>query len=226
MPGEKTFTPVFLESPYAGDIERNLRYLRACMRDCLLRGEAPYASHALYTQQGVLRDEVPDERRRGIEAGYAFRALTMKTIFYCDLGISIGMQAGIDHAFSIEHPVEYRHLRGEWALEPPAHMPQAPAAQVTGGLYERVPIDPGPWPHRVQFKKVFPTCVTQAATVQVGSTKLWIGSQIMDLERTVIAAAKEWQTVLCDPERTPADEKSVTDKLFTAVRALKLGALR
>lgn len=44
---------VIIESPFAGDVVRNLRYLRACMRDCLRRGEAPYASHALYTQPGV-----------------------------------------------------------------------------------------------------------------------------------------------------------------------------
>ena len=39
---------VLLESPYAGYVERNLAYARACMRDCLLRGEAPFASHLLY----------------------------------------------------------------------------------------------------------------------------------------------------------------------------------
>lgn len=44
---------VVIESPYAGDVERNLRYVRAAMRDCLLRGEAPFASHALYPAQRV-----------------------------------------------------------------------------------------------------------------------------------------------------------------------------
>lgn len=39
---------VLLESPYAGYVERNLAYARACARDCLLRGEAPFASHLLY----------------------------------------------------------------------------------------------------------------------------------------------------------------------------------
>lgn len=47
---------VIIESPYAGDVDRNLEYLRAAMRDCLKRGEAPFASHALYTQPGVLDD--------------------------------------------------------------------------------------------------------------------------------------------------------------------------
>jgi hypothetical protein len=107
--------PVIIESPYAGDVERNLRYLRACMRDCLLRGEAPYASHALYTQPGVLRDDVPEERRHGIEAGFAFRPLTKMTVVYADLGYSTGMKHGINHAKEIDHPIAYRTLGGEWA---------------------------------------------------------------------------------------------------------------
>ena len=39
---------VILESPYAGrdqaEIHGNVLYARACLRDCLLRGEAPLAS--------------------------------------------------------------------------------------------------------------------------------------------------------------------------------------
>lgn len=106
---------VVVESPYAGDIEKNMRYVRACMRDCILRGEAPYASHALYTQEGVLRDEVSEERAAGIAAGFAFRAGTKKTVVYTDLGYSRGMKFGIAHAEEIGHPVEYRTLGGEWA---------------------------------------------------------------------------------------------------------------
>lgn len=54
---------VIVESPYAGDIERNVAYARACIADCLKRGEAPFASHLLYTQPGVLDDGVPAEDR-------------------------------------------------------------------------------------------------------------------------------------------------------------------
>lgn len=79
---------VIVESPYAGDIEENLRYLRAAMRDCLLRGEAPFASHGLYTQPGVLRDEIPEEREHGITAGFAWRRVSCATVVYTDLGIS------------------------------------------------------------------------------------------------------------------------------------------
>lgn len=112
---QQNWVTVVVESPYAGDIEKNMRYVRACMRDCILRGEAPYASHALYTQPGILRDEVPEERKMGIEAGFAFRATTKKTVVYYDLGYSTGMKYGIAHAESIGHPIEYRTLGGEWA---------------------------------------------------------------------------------------------------------------
>lgn len=103
---------VILESPYAGDIAENLRYLRACMRDCLLRGEAPYASHGLYTQEGVLRDEVPEEREHGIQAGFAWRKNADKTVFYVDRGWSRGMEYGKTAAEKLGHPVEFRNLEG------------------------------------------------------------------------------------------------------------------
>ncbi|WP_456298617.1 DUF7768 domain-containing protein [Brevibacterium antiquum] len=43
-----------LESPFAGDTPTNLAYARAAMHDSLMRGEAPFASHMLYTQSRTL----------------------------------------------------------------------------------------------------------------------------------------------------------------------------
>ncbi len=105
---------VVIESPYAGDVATNLEYLRAAMRDCLLRGEAPYASHGLYTQPGVLDDTIPDERDHGIHAGFAWRECADKTVVYTDRGITKGMYYGIAHAKERNHPVEYRTLP-DWA---------------------------------------------------------------------------------------------------------------
>ena len=109
---------VVIESPYAGDIDRNLAYLRACMADCLMCGEAPFASHALYTQPGVLRDELPDERRLGIRAGLFWGDRADLRVVYEDLGITRGMQEGIRRADAIGQRIEFRRLRREWA-EPP-----------------------------------------------------------------------------------------------------------
>ena len=102
---------VILESPYAGDVEANLAYARECLRDSLLRGEAPIASHLLYTQPGVLDDAVPTERQYGIDAGLVWGALAEATVVYCDRGISNGMRYGIEHADNAGRPVEMRWLR-------------------------------------------------------------------------------------------------------------------
>jgi hypothetical protein len=106
----RTRALVIVESPYAGDVENNMRYLRAAIRDCLLRGEAPFASHALYTQPGVLVDDDPVDRSLGIAAGLDWATVADATVVYEDLGISRGMQLGIDHAEKLGRPVLYRRL--------------------------------------------------------------------------------------------------------------------
>ncbi len=103
-------TLVIIESPFAGDVEKNIKYARACMRDSLSRGEAPLASHLLYTQEGILRDGVPEERNWGIEAGLAWGKKASKTIIYTDLGISEGMEKGIQRAMDEGREIEYRKL--------------------------------------------------------------------------------------------------------------------
>lgn len=105
---------VIIESPYAGDVERNLRYLRAAMRDCLLRGEAPLASHALYTQPGVLCDDVPSDRKLGIEAGLAWGYVADKIVVYTDLGFSNGMKKAIEVHKSSGRQIVYRTMPGVW----------------------------------------------------------------------------------------------------------------
>lgn len=105
---------VDLESPFAGDVERNLRYARACMRDCLKRGESPIASHLLYTQPGILRDEIPEERELGIAAGKVWAKHAAATVVYTDLGISRGMEFGIADALANGRPIEYRRLGEGW----------------------------------------------------------------------------------------------------------------
>lgn len=101
-------TTVILESPYAGNLQRHIRYARAAMRDSLLRGEAPMVSHLLYTQ--VLDDEALEDRALGIAAGLAWKA--EKTVVYTDCGISRGMDYGIRAAQFVGRPIEYRTVEG------------------------------------------------------------------------------------------------------------------
>jgi hypothetical protein len=80
------------------------------MRDCLQRGEAPYASHLLYAQDGILDDTIPEERALGIEAGLQWGAHAEATVVYCDRGISSGMQKGIERALKEGREIEWRWL--------------------------------------------------------------------------------------------------------------------
>lgn len=103
---------VVIESPYAGDVERNLRYARACLLDSLRRGEAPIASHLLLTQ--VLDDDHPSDRETGIRAGLAWHQSADLVAFYVDLGVSSGMRRAWRLAMENGTPLEERRLGGEW----------------------------------------------------------------------------------------------------------------
>ena len=101
---------VIIESPYAGDTLTNEKYARECMKDSLSRGESPFASHLLYTQDGVLNDNDKYERRRGIEAGYDWMRVADMVVIYVDRGLSPGMQEAIRTANSFGLPIIERRI--------------------------------------------------------------------------------------------------------------------
>lgn len=103
---------VIIETPYAGDVEANIKFARACMRDSLLRGEYPLASHLLYTQPGILDDNIPSERELGIDAGFAWEERSDETAFYVDLGMSPGMKAAYERLNKNNTFVLFRTLNG------------------------------------------------------------------------------------------------------------------
>lgn len=99
---------VILESPYAGDVEKNVAYAREALIDSLKHGEYPIASHLLYPQ--VLDDNEPVQRRWGIEAGLAWRHVAEGTVVYEDYGITKGMIYGINLMIEAGKPVIYRRI--------------------------------------------------------------------------------------------------------------------
>lgn len=88
--------PVIIESPFAGDVERNTEYAKRCMLDSISRGESPLVSHLLYTQ--VLDDTNQAQRLVGMECGFAWREGAHLTVIYIDYGVSAGMNCGIEDA--------------------------------------------------------------------------------------------------------------------------------
>lgn len=111
-------TLVNLESPYAGDIERNTVYAQFCMHDSIVNhNEAPFASHLLYTQPHILNEHIPEERALGIATGLEFTRMTEKTVIYTDLGVTKGMEQAIESAERNGVEVEMRKLNNnDWEL--------------------------------------------------------------------------------------------------------------
>jgi hypothetical protein len=99
---------VILESPYAGDVERNVAYAHQCVRDCLLRGETPYASHLMLT--GALDDTQAWQRALGCAAGMFWAQAADKVVVYEDHGISSGMAAAIETHLNRGMIVESRKI--------------------------------------------------------------------------------------------------------------------
>lgn len=99
---------VILESPFAGDVARNIEYARQCMLDCLMRNESPIVSHLLYTQ--VLDDKIPEDRRLGIDAGLAWIDSADKHVFYIDYGYSNGMNYAKEYAIKNGIVIEERMI--------------------------------------------------------------------------------------------------------------------
>ena len=102
---------VVIESPLAGNFERNIRYARLCALDCRMRGEAAYASHLLFTQ--FLDDRSQEDREFGIAAGFEWARLADLVALYWDLGISAGMCKAREYWLSIGMKLEPRKLPRE-----------------------------------------------------------------------------------------------------------------
>lgn len=107
---EKLFTVI--ESPFSAPsldgLVRNVQYTMLAVRDSLNRGEAPYSSHLFYTQ--MLDDNNTDERQLGMNAGLTICQHAEQSAVYIDLGVSRGMEYGIETARKAGRAVIERSL--------------------------------------------------------------------------------------------------------------------
>jgi hypothetical protein len=103
---------VIIESPYRGADQaerlRNVSYLKRCIRDCIMRGESPYASHGLLP--GALDEDKAHERLLGIQAGYEWWFVAEAIVFYTDYGWSPGMAVARGRCEELGIPIEIRML--------------------------------------------------------------------------------------------------------------------
>lgn len=98
---------VIIESPFAGNVNRNRLYARLSMNISLLEhGESPLAFHTIYTQ--CLSDADPIHRKLGIERSFPWYEVADKVVYMVDRGISTGMHDGYIAAQNLGKSVEFR----------------------------------------------------------------------------------------------------------------------
>lgn len=98
---------VMIESPYSGDIDRNVRYLQLAMLETgVIYGQLAYASHSYMTQHPLHKNYFVCDynpkwdvltRDQAIEMSQRMRHRCDQTIFYTDLGWSSGMKAALKY---------------------------------------------------------------------------------------------------------------------------------
>jgi hypothetical protein len=100
---------VMVESPYRGLTTAEAEgYAEAACWDCMERGEAPFASHLLYTR--FLDDKDPKQRELGMIFGRAWIKIADLMAVYEDLGISAGMKTAMELAEKLQVDIQIRKI--------------------------------------------------------------------------------------------------------------------
>lgn len=97
---------VYICSPYAGDIEKNIKFAQDACRYAISQNCAPLAVHLLYPM--LLDDAVTAERKIGIQMGLRV-LVSCEELWICGDRISTGMEQEIEEAKRVGIPI--RHVR-------------------------------------------------------------------------------------------------------------------
>ena len=101
----KKFRPlVYIISPYAGDVVRNILAAQGYCRFAVREGMIPIASHLLFPQ--FLSDEDPTERKLGLFFGIVLMDKCQEIWIFGD-DVSAGMKAEIDRAMRKGYLIRY-----------------------------------------------------------------------------------------------------------------------
>jgi hypothetical protein len=98
---------IFICSPYAGDVERNVETARKLCRKAIKAGHAPFAPHLHYP--GIVNDSNEEERAAGIASGLHFMDICDEVWAYIGQGRSPGMLQELRHATVTGKRIRYFH---------------------------------------------------------------------------------------------------------------------
>lgn len=110
---ERQFISVLIESPFSGDIQKNIEYATKAMNHARRTGlYVPFVPHLQWTmiyKDGCLQpvsDDNEEHRVLGREVSLAqvdfLRETFDQTLFYCDLGFSRGMVYALAKAIALQ----------------------------------------------------------------------------------------------------------------------------
>lgn len=135
---------VYIASPYAGEIERNIEAAKSYCRFALREGCDFIAPHLLYPQ--ILNDADPAERQAGIRIGLRLLAFADE-LWVCGHRISEGMKIEIEEAKRLGIPirnVSQSEIEGEKQMKKYGVWAKRSAASVFGAAESWVKTDGKP----------------------------------------------------------------------------------
>lgn len=130
---------IYVASPYAGDIERNVEFAKRACRYVMEQGHAFFAPHLLYPQ--ILDDSNPTERETGLKLGHHMLE-RCDEIWVFGNKITSGMEAEIERAKQLGIPIRYVSAEQIFGAPNPAYAiwvkgrPDGPLAGKAGFLSE------------------------------------------------------------------------------------------
>lgn len=112
---------VVIESPYSGNIAKNVMYAQRAMLDARKRGEIALVPHLLWTQHyqcpDVFVSDYDDKykvegcgREESLEQIKTLRRLANKVVFYLDYGMSPGMNDAVKDCKENGYACEERYI--------------------------------------------------------------------------------------------------------------------
>ncbi|MBS6859880.1 DUF7768 domain-containing protein [Muriventricola aceti] len=122
---------IYIASPYAGDIEKNVAFAQRACRYAIHQGYIPIAVHLLYPQ--MLDDGDPAERELGLQLGQQLLR-RCDELWVCGDRISSGMAREISEANQLSIPVKNIDAHDIQKEQLPAEMEQVTASGQALGI--------------------------------------------------------------------------------------------
>lgn len=124
---------IYVASPYAGEVEKNMEFAKKACRFCVEQGHAFFAPHLLYPQ--LLDDRVQAERQTGLDMGIAM--LPRCDELWCYGGrISLGMHSEMEEADRLGIPVRrVREMENGFVIGAPEGVAQTEAPAPVMRMY-------------------------------------------------------------------------------------------